>query len=117
MLSYRYEGTKEEPMLIHYSSTKLEKILTNERLLKKAYSNDYIKLGNRLSELRAANNLNEIPVAPPPRRHKLSGNYDNCWGIDYSKNDRIVIQPIGDFNLEDLITITEVMIIALEDYH
>ena len=48
-------------MVIKYSSKKLEKILTDLRLLKKYYSNDYNKINNRLSEFEAANNLLEIP--------------------------------------------------------
>jgi len=104
-------------MKIHYSSPKLEKILTDIRLLKKFYSNDYIKIGNRLSELRVANNLKDIPEVPPPRRHKLNGKYINCWGIDYSKNDRIVIQAIGKYDIKDLKSITEILIIELVDYH
>lgn len=104
-------------MKIHYSSVKQEKILTDLRLLKKNYSNDYEKISRRLSELRAANNLSEIPVVPPPRRHKLSGNHADCWGIDYSKNDRIVVRPIGDYEIDDLTSIVEILIIDLGDYH
>ena len=104
-------------MIIHYSSIKLEKILSDIRLLKKYYSNDYTRIRNRLSELRVANNLSEIPEVPPPRRHKLFGNYQNCWGLDYSKNDRIVIEPVGKFDINDLTSIVEVRIIVLEDYH
>ncbi len=104
-------------MKIHYSSVKLEKILTDIRLLKKFYGNDYIKISNRLSELRVANNLNEIPEVPPPRRHKLSGKYKECWGVDYSKNDRIIIQPKGEYDINDLKSIEEVLILDLEDYH
>lgn len=104
-------------MIIHYDSKKLEKILTNPRLLKKYYGNDFSRISNRLSEMRAANNLEEIPETPPPRRHKLAGNYKECWGIDYSKNDRIIIAPTGEFDINDLSTITEVTILNLEDYH
>lgn len=104
-------------MKIHYSSVKQEKILTDLRLLKKFYGNEHIKISNRLSELRVANNLGEIPEIPPPRRHKLNGKYKNCWGIDYSKNDRIIIQPIGKYDINDLASIAEVLIIDLEDYH
>ena len=46
-----------------------------------------------VQELRAANNLSEIPDCPPPRRHKLSGNLKDYWGIDYSKNYRFIIRP------------------------
>lgn len=104
-------------MKIHYSTSKLGKILTDMRLLQKYYGSDYVKISNRLSELRAANNLSEIPVVPPPRRHKLSGNFADCWGIDYSKNDRIVIRPLGDYEIAELKSIVEVLIIDLGDYH
>jgi len=104
-------------MELYYSSAKQRKILTNIRLLKKYYSNDYLKIRNRLSELRVAHNLGEIPELPPPRRHKLKGDRKNCWGIDYSKNDRIVVLPEGEFDINDLSTITEIRILDLEDYH
>lgn len=104
-------------MEIFYSSTRLKKILTDPRLLKKYYSNDFERITNRLSELKLANSLNEIPEVPPPRRHKLSGNRKNYWGINYSKNDRIVICAVGDFNINDLTTIRAIKILDLEDYH
>lgn len=104
-------------MIIYYSSNKLEKILTDERLLNKYYSNDYKNIKNRLSEMIAANNLSEIPETPPPRRHKLNGNYKGCWGINYSKNDRFIIRPMGAFDINDLTSIVEIEIVDLEDYH
>ena len=104
-------------MIISYSSNRLKKILTDPRLIKKYYSNDYKKINNRLSEMKAANNLSEIPECPPPRRHKLYGNYKECWGIDYSKNFRIIIRPVGKFDINNLLSICEIEIIDLEDYH
>ena len=104
-------------MEISYSSKKLEKILKDDRLLHKYYSNDYQRIKNRISEIKAANNLSEIPETPPPRRHKLYGDYKGCWGIDYSKNDRIIIRPVGEFDINDLSSIDTVEIVELEDYH
>lgn len=104
-------------MIISYSSKKLEKKLTDQRLLKKYFSNDYVKINNRLSELKAANNLSEISEYPPPRRHKLNGDLQNCWGIDYSKNDRIIIKPVGKWDFNDISFIIEIEIVDLEDYH
>ncbi len=104
-------------MEIYYSSRKLEKILTNNRQIKKEYGLFYSNLINRLSELVAANNLSEIPTIPPPRRHKLSGDKKDCWGIDCNRNHRIVIEPFGEYNIEDLKTITAIKIINIEDYH
>lgn len=104
-------------MKLHYATLKLERTLTDMRLLKKYYGSDCIKISSRLSELRAANNLSEIPVVPPPRRHKLSGNFADCWGINYSKNDRIVIRPVGECEILDLKSIVEILIVDLGDYH
>ncbi|GEB27495.1 Plasmid maintenance system killer protein [Enterococcus casseliflavus] len=104
-------------MQIHYKTRKLEKVLTNERLIKKNYTAFYEKVCNRLSELRAAKNLEEIPNYPPPRRHKLEGYLENHWGIDISKNFRIIVRPVGKFDIEDLSTIIEIELISLEDYH
>ena len=104
-------------MEISYAGKKLEKILTNERMIKKQYAAFYKKIINRMSEIRAANNLDEIPHIPPPRRHKLEGNYIDCWGIDVSKNFRIVLRPIGDWDESDLKTINKIQILSIEDYH
>ncbi len=104
-------------MKIYYSSKKFEKILTNQRLNKKEYGFCYSKLINRLSELEAANSLLDIPISPPPRRHKLSGDREKCWGIDCSKNYRIVVEPQGEYDFEDLSTISAIKIISIEDYH
>lgn len=68
-------------MEITYATRKLEHILTDIRLLKKYYSKDFKRLSHRLSELRAANNLSEIPIVPPPRRHKLGGEFKDCWEL------------------------------------
>lgn len=104
-------------MEISYASNKLEKILTNERMIKKQYTSFYKKILNRMSEIRAANNLDEIPHIPPPRRHKLEGDYNDCWGIDVSKNYRIVLKPTGEWNEADLRTINQIQILSIEDYH
>ncbi|REB04764.1 plasmid maintenance system killer protein [Sporosarcina sp. BI001-red] len=104
-------------MKISYATKKLEKILTNERMIKKEYTGFYKKVINRISEIRAANNLDEIPHVPPPRRHKLEGDFNDCWGIDVSKNYRIVVRPIGDWDESDLKSINEILILTIEDYH
>lgn len=104
-------------MKLYYSTKKLEKILSNNRQIKKYYPREYHKIINRLSELIVVNNLSEIPHIPPPRRHKLSGDKAGYWGIDYSPSFRIILKPVNEFNIDDLTTITDVMIIGLEDYH
>ncbi|WP_237049393.1 hypothetical protein [Lentibacillus amyloliquefaciens] len=51
-------------MEVSYATKKLEKILTNERMIKKQYTGFYKKIIIRMSEIRAANNLDEIPHVP-----------------------------------------------------
>jgi plasmid maintenance system killer protein len=104
-------------MNIIYASKKLEKILTNPRLIKKEYTAFFNKIINRMSELSAANNLHEISHDPPPRRHKLNGEYNDCWGIDVSKNYRIVLRPVGEWDEQDHKTIRNIEILSIEDYH
>lgn len=104
-------------MIIHYSSRGDEKIFNSERLIKKYYTKDFSGITNRLSELRAANSLNDIPTIPPPLRHKLHGNYADCWGIRYSPNDRFVVRPYGTYDINDLTSINEITIVSTEDYH
>lgn len=104
-------------MEISYNTTKLEKILTNERMIKKQYTAFYKQIINRMSEIRTANNLEEIPHIPPPRRHKLEGNLNDCWGIDITKNFRIVLKPVGEWNESDLQTINKIIILSIGDYH
>ncbi len=104
-------------MEIEYASNKIKKILEDEVLIKKYYANISVQLKNRLTELRAADCLNDIPETPPPRRHKLKGDRSNQWGVSVSKNERLIIQPIGDFDINNLNTIKSIKILSIEDYH
>ena len=103
---------------INFASGKLEKILSNERLIYRYFCvADAKKIMARMSEFDAAENLEQISTNPPPLRHKLIGNKKDQWGVWYSPNDRFVIQPSGCFDINDLRSITEITIIKLGDYH
>lgn len=102
-------------MKIYFATTKLEKILTNERLLRKRYGNLTNKIMARLTDLRTAENLKEITHLPPPRRHKLSG-YKNIFAVDVSGNYRIIFSSI-DENIIELEEIDEIVILDIVDYH
>lgn len=104
-------------MNVHYSTNKMKRILTNPRLMKKHYTKIYDKLGIRLSELRVAESLADISTDPPPRRHKLKGLLKDCWGVNVSRNFRIIVQPHGEYNEYDINTIKEIIIKDIEDYH
>jgi len=102
-------------MEIHYKNGKDESILNDERKIKKHYNKSSINIMNRLTELRAATCLEDIPICPPPRRHKLEG--EDRWSVRYTKNYRIIFEPYGEYNINDLKTIKEIRILELEDYH
>lgn len=104
-------------MEIEFAGARMKKDLSNRRRIAKQYGHIHTSLENRLSELWAANSLGDITSEPPPRRHKLTGDRAGCWGINVSKNWRIVLRPIGDYDPDDLYTITRVKIISIEDYH
>ena len=104
-------------MKIHYGNAKMAKILSDERLIKATYTKYYKRLINALSEIIATDCLNDIPTVPPRKRHKLFGNYADCWGICINENYRIVIRPYGIFDINNLKTITEIEILRIEDYH
>lgn len=104
-------------MEIEYAEKSMMKTLESEQLIRKKHGDIAKRLIMRMSDLRVADNLSQITHLPPPRRHKLSGNWMGCWGIDLSKNQRLVIRPVGIFNPDDLTTITKIRIESIEDYH
>jgi len=103
-------------MKISYRNKKLERILSDERLIKKHYSKVFTGLVNRLTELDAVKNLSLISHNPPPRKHKLSGNYEGHWSVDVSKNYRLIFTIPGNGSLEEKL-ITEIIIEGIVDTH
>lgn len=104
-------------MEVHYGSRRLKKTLGSERLVVRYYGELAHNLLNRLTELKAARSLLDIPETPPPARHKLKGKLAGCWGIWLSPNWRLIVRPYGSFDVNDLSTIGAVVIESIEDYH
>lgn len=104
-------------MDIEYANNAMRKALEDPRIMAQKYGNIAKTLAHRMSDLRVASSLSEITHLPPPRRHKLTGNLEGCWGINVSRNMRLVIRPIGDFDPENLTTIVAIRIEDITDYH
>ena len=102
-------------MKISYDN-KIKKKLVDNATIKKSYGKLADKIIIRLSLLMAANSLDDIPNLPPTRRHKLIGDYANCWGIEIEKNWRIVVKPNSP-NLTNPEDIKEIIIVDIVDYH
>jgi len=77
----------------------------------------------RLTVLEAAESLNDVPTAPPTRRHPLQGNRKGCFAVDLKHPFRIVLKPAQhpipkrDDGGIDLFAVTAIEIIDIEDYH
>lgn len=104
-------------MEIEYVDKSMMKTLESEQLIRRKHGDIAKKLILRMSDLRVADNLSQITHLPPPRRHKLTGNWEGCWGIDLSKNQRLIIRPVGKFDPDDLATMTKIRVEGIEDYH
>jgi len=94
---------------------KLQKVLADSRLMKAYYGNLSGRIETAISVLKFVDNLGEVPNVPPTRRHKLIGNYDNCWALDLDKNHRLIIKPVT--NDDNISNISSVEIVAIVDYH
>jgi len=104
-------------MTILFKSSRTKKVLSNERLIKK-YHGAYAKsLMNRLVELKAVSNLSLISHEPPPRKHRLKGEFDGCWAVDVSRNHRLIFKPCVEQEGYKEGAINCIVILKIEDYH
>ena len=113
-----------QQMHIAFKSRKLKRILESDKEMLRAYGEVRGKrLKHRMSVLRAAPCLEEVPVAKPDRRHALSLNRKGQFAVDISENYRLIFEPNNnplplqrDGGL-DLKRITAIRILEVEDYH
>jgi len=96
-------------------SLKLKKSFASEETLKKNYGKLFKRIILCTSILLGADTLQDVPNVPPTRRHKLSGFYQDCWGIDLGKNWRMVLRPLPP--CEILNKIKNIEIVDIVDYH
>lgn len=103
-----------------YASSKLEKLLQDERALKRKYGQKVSeKISQRYAELLVAVNLAEISTLPPPRLHQLKGARKDEFALDLTANYRLVFEAY-DVN-DELTTNREkavaILIKEVVDYH
>lgn len=111
-------------MDVTFRSKKLQKTCSNHREALKAHGpNRGKRLLQRLLELRAADNLSQIPHTPPPRCHELTGNMKGTFSVDLDHPWRLLFVPNHDPVPKlpdggwDLSAITAVEITKIEDTH
>lgn len=111
-------------MLISFKTKKLQKICsTHDFALKKLGQTRGKKLMQRMAELKAATNLQDISRLPPSRLHELTGNKKRVFSVDLEHPYRLLFKPINvcvalkqDGGL-DKTKITEIEIIDIKDTH
>ena len=102
------------------SSSKLQKILGNERLLVKHYGKlKAEQIGLRLQEFTQAKTLAEIRTLPPTKLHGLKGDRKNQFAVNISPNWRMIFEgynadEVQSLKKDEIITL---LIVEIEDYH
>ena len=99
-------------MLIHFNSPQLAATLESPMLIAKHHPRYANILINRMSELRCAPTLAEIPTTPPPRCRKLP-DHPLRWAVNLTGGHRLIIEPNGTYDANDPKTISEVTIIEI----
>lgn len=58
----------------------------------------------RILELEAFDNLNDVPITKPYRRHKLEGNMKDKFAIDITNQYRLIFRPENnkEINLKNI---------------
>ena len=110
-------------MRVEFATTKLRKWLTDEREMERRFGQLSKTLKSRLSVLRRARSLADVPTVTPERCHQLSQNRDEQFAVDLKHPHRLV------FNVEedpvprkadggiDLMAVSAIRIVEIVDYH
>ena len=109
-------------MELTYKNEKLKNIYENPKYNKKLakdYGTDVAKkLPKRINQLKAFNSLNDVPVNPPFRRHKLTGNRKNEFAVDITRQYRLVFtRKENNLIIEDLREIKSIEIMEVSKHY
>lgn len=111
-------------MVILFKTSKIEKECNDENIMIKRFGTNRSKLlKRRLTELAAANALEDLRKLPQVRCHELKGNLKGCLSVDLDHPYRLIFEPANnplpkkpDGGL-DWTKVTEIRIIGVEDTH
>jgi proteic killer suppression protein len=111
-------------MIITFSDRKLEKELNNEtRLIKRWGPEQAKKIKMRLTELTAAENLEDMKTLPQARAHELSGNRSGQISLDVKHPYRLLIisdheeTPRKKDGGLDWKMVTRIKVVGVKDTH
>jgi proteic killer suppression protein len=109
---------------IVFQTIKLQKVFNAEKLLRKEYGEQIAKsIIRRMGVLAAAPSLQDVSHRPPERRHELSGERSAQFAVDLVHPYRLIFRPTAnpiprkpDGGI-DLLQVTAIEIMSVEDYH
>lgn len=109
-------------MDLTYKNNKIRNLCENP-----SYNNELVKkygidvaqrLPRRITELKAFNSLNDVPVTPPFRRHKLLGNLKGLFAVNITDQYRLIFKQINsNIIIEDLREIKEIEIMEVSKHY
>jgi plasmid maintenance system killer protein len=108
---------------ILYRTNKLKEKLTVAHKMQKAFGAMAKKVSQRMSELKAAPNLEVMKTIPGANCHQLKGDRQGEFAVDISGNFRLIFEPYHnpvprkDDKSIDCIKITDILILGTKDYH
>jgi len=108
-------------MELTYATKKLEKLLNTDKEIQKHFGHVAKPLKNRMGSLRAVSNLDQVPKVPPERCHELVGIRKGEFSVVLQGNWRLIFKPDPaayrpDGGI-DLVAVTRIEILSVEDYH
>lgn len=90
----------------------------NRELVKKYGIDVAQRLPRRIKELKAFNSLNDVPVTPPFRRHKLVSNLKGLFAVNITDRYRLIFKQIdNNIIIEDLREIKEIEIMEVSKHY
>ncbi len=109
-------------MDLTYKNNKLKELCENpkyEKELVKKYGTEVAKkLPLRIIQLKSFNTLNDVPINPPFRRHKLSGDRDGEFAVSITSQYRLIFRiKNNNIIIEDLRNIREIEIMEVSKHY
>lgn len=105
-----------------YDDPKFEKLLADERALRKKYGSDVVKtLARRYTSLKNTANLAEL-LQLPGRTHQLRGDRAGSFAMDLPNGRRLIFRPTPpvpthDDGGIDLKYVTQVTLIEISEHY
>ena len=107
-------------MELTYKTKKLRNFCENSKFNKelvKGYGVDVAKkLPQRIKELKAFESLNDVPVFPPFRRHKLKGDKSELYAVNINMQYRLIFKVLNKI-VDDLKNIDKIMIMEVSKHY